>query len=35
MGTGSEQKFFQGRQIDGKQTNENVLNVTSHQGNAN
>ena len=35
MGKISEETFYQRRHIDGKQVHEKMLNITSHQGNAN
>ena len=35
MGRGPERIFFQRRHTDGQQTHEKMLNITSHQGNAN
>ena len=35
MGRGFKQKFSQRRPTDGQQADENMLNITSHQGNAN
>ena len=34
MGRGPEQTFFLRRHTDGKQTQEKMLNITIHQGNA-
>ena len=35
MSKGPEQAFFQGRHTEGQQTQEKMLNITNHQGNAN
>ena len=35
MGKGPEETFFQRRYMKGQQEHENMLNITSHQRNAN